>query len=189
MTSPTNNLCSASDCALIVIDIQPTLTAAMVENEAEQMINNSCALIQAAHTLNIPIFVTEQYPQGLGETDSSIIEALSDSVHRFSKTGFSCCAAEGFNSALSQSGKKQLVLVGQEAHVCVLQTALELQSENYSVYVAEDSTCSRKQEHRFFALERMRQAGITITNYESVIFEWIRDASHPDFKTLSKLIQ
>ena len=90
---------------------------------------------------------------------------------------------------LEETGKKQLVLVGQEAHVCVLQTAFELHDAGYSVFVAEDSVCSRKQEHRFFALERMRQAGITISNYESVLFEWIRDSTHPKFKELAKLIR
>ncbi len=188
MTKP-SSLCNATDSALIVIDIQPALTAAMPENDAEQMLANTIVLLQAAEALLIPVLLTEQYPKGLGETDAKLLEHLPASAEKFIKTGFSCCAAEGFRSAREKSGKKQLVLVGQETHVCVLQTAVELGDSGYCVFVAEDSVCSRKQEHRFFALERMRQAGICITNYESVLFEWMKDSAHPKFKELAKLIR
>lgn len=188
MTKP-NYLCNAADSALIVIDIQPTLTAAMPENDAEQMLLNTGVLLETADALQIPVLLTEQYPKGLGETEQTLLEKLPSSAEKFSKTGFSCCAANGFHSTLDKTEKKQLILVGQEAHVCVLQTAVELSSAGFSVFVAEDSICSRKQEHRFFALERMREAGITITNYESVIFEWLRDSSHPNFKEIAKLIR
>lgn len=184
-----NSLCNAADSALIVIDIQPTLTAAMPENDAEQMHVNTGVLLQAADALQIPVLVTEQYPKGLGETEQTLLDKLPSSAEKFSKTGFSCYAAKGFRPTLEKTGKNQLVLVGQEAHVCVLQTAMELSNFGFSVFVAEDSICSRKQEHRFFALERMREAGITITNYESVLFEWLRDSSHPKFKDLTKLIR
>lgn len=188
MTKP-NSLCNAADSVLIVIDIQPTLTAAMLENEAEQMLTNTIVLLRAAEALQVPVFLTEQYPKGLGETDPKLVEHLPAATEKFQKTGFSCCAAEGFRGMLEKSGRKQLVLVGQEAHVCVLQTALDLHDAGYCVFVAEDSVCSRKQEHRFFSLERMRQAGISITNYESVLFEWMRDSTHPKFKELVKLIR
>jgi nicotinamidase-related amidase len=188
MTKPIS-LCNAADSALVVIDIQPSLTAAMSENEAEQMRANTIVLLQSADALQIPVLLTEQYPKGLGETDRNLLEHLPVSSQKFQKTGFSCCAAEGFQSFIEKTGRKQLVLVGQEAHVCVLQTAIELNDSGYSVFVAEDTICSRKQEHRFFALERMRQAGITITNYESVLFEWMRDSKHPKFKELVKLIR
>lgn len=188
MTKPIS-LCNARDSALVVIDIQPTLTAAMPENDADQMLANTTLLLQAADALQIPVLLTEQYPKGLGETERNLLEHLPASAEKFQKTGFSCCAAEGFRSVLEKSGKTQLVLVGQEAHVCVLQTAFELNDLGYSVFVAEDTVCSRKQEHRFFALERMRQAGISISNYESVLFEWMRDAAHPKFKELAKLIR
>ncbi len=182
-------LCSATDSALVVIDIQPTLTAAMPESDAEQMLANTIVLLQAADALQLPVLLTEQYPKGLGETEQNLLTYLPASAEKFQKTGFSCCAAEGFRDALEKAARKQLVLVGQETHVCVLQTAFELDSLGYSVFVAEDSVCSRKQEHRYFALERMRQAGIHITNYESVLFEWMRDSTHPKFKELAKLIR
>jgi nicotinamidase-related amidase len=183
------SLCNAANSALVVIDIQPTLTAAMPENEAEQMIANTIVLLRAADALQIPVLLTEQYPKGLGETEPTLLEHLPESAVKFEKTGFSCCAAQGFRSVLEEMGRKQLVLVGQEAHVCVLQTAFDLNDSGFSVFVAEDSVCSRKQEHRYFALGRMRQAGMTITNYESVLFEWMRDSTHPKFKELAKLIR
>ena len=184
-----NILCNAANSALLVVDIQPTLTAAMSEEEGEQMLNNTGVLLDTSGILNVPVFLTEQYPNGLGSTDNILLEKLPVSAKIFQKTGFSCCAADGFNEALKNSGKSQIVIVGQEAHVCVLQTAMDLKNAGYSIFVAEDTICSRKQEHRFFALERMRQNGITITNYESVLFEWLRDATHPHFKEISKLIR
>ncbi len=183
------SLCNAADSALLVIDVQPTLTAAMAEEEGEQMLNNVRVLLNTADILNVPVLLTEQYPKGLGSTDENLLERLPANAKKFEKTGFSCCAADGFIDTLKQSGKSQVVMVGQEAHVCILQSAMDLKDAGFSVYVAEDSICSRKQEHRFFALERMRQNDITITNYESVLFEWLRDASHPKFREISKLIR
>lgn len=188
MTHPIS-LSNAADSVLIVVDIQPTLTAAMPENDAEQMLANTIVLLQAAAALEIPVLLTEQYPKGLGETEASIMESAPASTTKYQKTGFSCCAAEGFRGTLEKIGRKQLILVGQEAHVCILQTAFELKTQGYSVFVAEDSVCSRKQEHRYFALQRMAIAGITITNYESVLFEWMRASTHPKFKELAKLIR
>jgi nicotinamidase-related amidase len=76
-----------------------------------------------------------------------------------------------------------------ESHVCVLQTAIELQQAGYQVFVVEDAVCSRHKQHHQNALARLRRAEIIITNVESVIFEWLRDASHPDFKALSRLLR
>ncbi len=107
----------------------------------------------------------------------------------FSKNGFSCCAAEGFNGTLAALGRKQVVLAGQETHVCVLQTALELQHLGYQVHVLADAVCSRRAEHKAFALQRMQQQGVTLTCHESALFEWLRDARHERFKTISSLLR
>ena len=184
-----SDLCDPKASALLVVDIQPTLTAAMSEEEGEQMLHHTGALLQAASALEIPVFLTEQYPKGLGTTDQAIGDNLPANACKYEKTGFSCCAAEGFDAALRESGQSQVILVGQETHVCVLQTAFDLCRQGYRVFVVEDAVCSRKQTHKFFALERMHRSNVTITNYESVLFEWLRDASHPQFKTLSKLLQ
>ena len=184
-----SDLCNPETSALLVVDIQPTLTAAMSEEEGEQMLNHTGALLQAAGPLGIPVFLTEQYPKGLGATDQAVADHLPANAYTYEKTGFSCCAADGFDVALKESGRSQVIIVGQETHVCVLQTAFGLCHQGYQVFVVEDAVCSRKQTHKFFALERMHRANISITNYESVLFEWLRDASHPQFKNLSKLLQ
>ena len=106
----------------------------------------------------------------------------------FEKLGFSCCSSTAFNDALDTSEREQIILLGQETHVCVLQTALELQYQGKQVYVIEDAVCSRNIEHKHNALQRMQQQGITLINYESVLFEWLRSAEHADFKTLSALL-
>ncbi len=182
------NLCKADNSLLIVIDIQTKLTDAMAEKDAEEVIDNSRRLIETADILNIPVLLTEQYPKGLGPTDTSIAKNLPEQTQVFEKTSFSCCAADGFCEALAASKRQQVILVGQEAHVCVLQTALELLHRGYQVYVVEDAVCSRNAEHKFFTMNRMQQLGITITNHESVLFEWVQGAEHPDFKTIAALL-
>ncbi len=182
------NLVSIDNSLLLVIDIQSKLVAAMPENDAEQMLDNSSQLLDASKTLDIPVLLTEQYPKGLGPTEHKLIEKLTQNTAIFNKTGFSCLAADGFTGALEQSGRKQIIIIGQETHVCVLQTALELSNQGYQVHVVEDAVCSRKTEHKLFALQRMQQQGITISCHESVLFEWLENSNHPDFKSISGLI-
>ncbi|MDP2901770.1 MAG: isochorismatase family protein [Methylovulum sp.] len=183
------DLLCAENSLLVVIDIQAKLSAAMPEKAACVMMTNTGILVEAAGKLNIPVLLTEQYPKGLGPTDSVIVQKLPVGFQVFDKTGFSCCAADGFSEALEHSHRKQIILVGQEAHVCVLQTALELLDVGYQVHVVEDALCSRKSEHKFYALQRLQQQGATITNHESVLFEWLRNAAHLEFKGISGLLR
>lgn len=184
-----SNILSIANSLLIVVDLQTKLSAAMLETEAELMRSNACSLVEAAGLLSIPVLLTEQYPKGLGPTDATITDLLSEDTLIFDKTGFSCCAAEGFTDTVANTDRQQIILVGQETHVCVLQTALELIHLGYQVHVVEDAMCSRKAEHKFYALQRMQQQGATITNYESVLFEWVRDSTHPEFKKISGLLR
>lgn len=183
------NLLTEQNSLLVVIDLQTKLTAAMPEAEAGLMIANAASLIEAAGLLDVPVLLTEQYPTGLGFTEKAISSKLLDFTRIFEKTGFSCCEAIGFTNALVNTNRKQIILIGQEAHVCVLQTALELMHHDYQVYIVEDAICSRKAEHKFYALQRLQQQGATITNYESVLFEWLRDSTHPEFKSISGLLR
>ncbi len=183
------NLLTEQNSLLVIVDIQTKLTAAMPEPEAQLMLANASRLIEAAVQLDIPVLITEQYPTGLGFTEKAITSKLIDFTLFFEKTGFSCCDAVGFTDALISTNRKQVILIGQEAHVCILQTALELILHDYQVYIVQDAICSRKAEHKFYALQRMQQQGATITNYESVLFEWLRDANHPEFKKVSGLLR
>ncbi len=183
------NICTAEDSVLVIVDVQTRLTAAMPKIIADDMLACSIRLIKSADLLNIPILVTEQYPKGLGLTEPGLTEVLPETSQKFKKTGFSCCAAEGFTKTLENSQRKQIILAGMETHVCILQTALELLELGYQVYIVEDAVCSRKDRHKSWALQRMQQKGITISNHESVLFEWLKDASHPDFRTISNLLR
>lgn len=181
-------LCRAADSALIVIDMQTRLAEAMAPAELEATVRNIEILMRAADALSIATLATEQYPKGLGDTLDAIGDALPRGVSQFEKTCFSACGVSEFRDTLEHSGKNQAILVGMEAHVCVLQTAAEL-LKDYEVFVVEDAVCSRNRANRDNALRRLAQHGVGIANTESVLFEWLRDARHKQFKSLSALIK
>jgi nicotinamidase-related amidase len=178
-------LARSADSVLVIVDLQERLAAAMVPVARTGVIRNARILLQAATRLGIPVLVTEQYPKGLGPTAAQIIEMLPEGTPRLEKTGFSCAGTEPFSTALEASGRTQVILAGMEAHVCVLQSALELRSVRQAVFVVEDACCSRNQEHHANAMHRLRAAGVIVTNTESVVFEWLRDARHEHFKAIS----
>lgn len=180
--------CDADASVLLVIDIQTKLTGVMPVKVLARLQRYTGVLIKSANTLGIPVFVTEQYPKGLGPLEQDIAVLLREDARCYEKTSFSCTGAAGFTHDLSQSGCRQVILVGMEAHVCVLQTALDLQSLGYQVFVVADAVCSRHRESYETALTRMRQAGVIIVNAESVLFEWLRDAKHEQFKAVQALI-
>jgi nicotinamidase-related amidase len=183
------NLLSPDHSLLIVIDQQPKLCAVMPKAELRPVAAHIGSLVQAAGILKIPVFISELCPIILGSTDNALTNRLNGPSQLFSKTSFSCFAAEGFYMALRRSGRRQIVLVGQEAHLSVLQTALELSHISYDTYVVSDAVCARKNHLTSNALQRLQQGGIKITNYESVLFEWMRDATHPHFRQISTLIK
>jgi nicotinamidase-related amidase len=181
-------LCVAEQSQLVIIDLQIRLLSAMAESDRGTVVKTAETTLEAAKVLEIPVIYTEQYPKGLGPTVPAILEHMPAMAWSVAKTGFSCCAADGFLEALQMGKRRQVILIGQEAHVCVLQTAMELAEQGYRVFVVEDGVCSRAPANKFNALARLREAGIVVTNMESVLFEWLRDAAHPQFKVLSSLI-
>jgi len=182
-------LCHAQHSQLLIIDIQERLASAMPPKVLEQVIKNNNVLTSAAKELDIPVIHSEQYPRGLGHTVSDISDNLPEESISIEKTCFSCSETEGFHDLLAKHKRQQIIITGIESHICVLQSAIQLQRHGYAVYVVEDAVCSRKKLHHKNALERLRQNGIIVSNVESVLFEWLRDASHPQFKNLSKLIK
>lgn len=187
MTHP--NILAATESLLVIVDLQEKLSAAMPKADAALMREYAANLIAAANALDIPVLVTEQYPKGLGVTEQEVSNKLPLSTPVFEKTGFSCCTADGFQNALDTSEREQIILLGQETHVCILQTALDLQLQGKQVYVVEDAVCSRNSQHKTNALQRMQRQGVTITNYESVLFEWLRNSQHPEFKSITALLR
>lgn len=182
-----SRLTEASDSVLVVIDLQERLLGAMPRGVRDRVVGQTDILLTAATTLHVPVIATEQYPQGLGPTEDSIRSQLADEAI-LEKTCFSCTNSDSFNTLLAQHQRKQIILTGMETHICVLQTALDLARQGYEVYVVEDAVSSRAKGNQYNALQRLRQAGVVITNVESVLFEWLGDARHEDFKTLAKLI-
>lgn len=187
MTNPVYQaaLCRADAAQLVIVDIQTRLSAAMEEKVRAQVLRNAGILLEAAAALQVPVSYTEQYPKGLGATEAELAARL-DPDTRIEKTTFSSCGAAGFEQAVT---RRQVVLAGMESHVCVLQTALELHALGRQVFVVEDAVCSRRKASHKNALARLRQAGVIVTSTESVLFEWLRDARHEQFKAVSQLIK
>ncbi|MCF8004977.1 MAG: isochorismatase family protein [Chromatiaceae bacterium] len=183
-------LCQAAFAQLLIIDAQERLAAAMPEDLLERTVTNINRLISAAKILEIPIISTEQNPQGLGKTITAVREQMPETAMPTEKTCFSCCTAPGFERALTeQPQRKQVVLVGMEAHICILQTASGLQRWGYQVFIAADAICSRHPGKAENALARMRHSGIQVSNTESVAFEWLSDSQHQQFRAVSRLFK
>jgi nicotinamidase-related amidase len=175
---------------LLIIDAQERLAAAMPPDMLATALANIKRLVAAAKILGIPIIATEHNPSGLGHIIPAIREDLPDDVEATEKTCFSCCTAKGFERTLDrESGRKQVVMVGMEAHICIVQTASGLRRWGYQVFVAEDAICSRHPAHRANAVERMRSSSIQITNSESVAFEWLGDSTHERFREVWSLFR
>ena len=174
------------DALLAVIDVQEKLFAAM--DQQEKMVRNIGSLVRTAQRLHLPIVVTEQYPQGLGPTIPPLKELLGE-VAPLSKLTFSCCRTEHFQSRLKEVGKRQVILTGMEAHICVLQTALDLLQAGFSVHIPLDAVCSRRKENWKVAMVQLKMAGAVITCAETVAFELLREAGTEDFKVLSRLFR
>lgn len=183
-------LCQEKLAQLLVVDAQERLAAVMRKDDLAVTLANIDRLLEAARLLEIPISSTEQYPQGLGHTVEDIRQRLPQESVATEKTSFSCCTAAGFERSLNREpNRKQVVVVGMEAHICILQTASGLQRWGYQVFVPADAVCSRHPGNRDNALKRMRHAGIQVTNTESVAFEWVGDSTHPRFREVSRLFR
>lgn len=186
---PTHVSTAASDRSiLVIIDIQQKLAAAMPRADRERVIARNAVLLAASEALSVPVLVTEQYPKGLGPTEEAVRDRLPAATRFVEKTAFSAARVDAFSRTLEASGRKQVLLTGMETHICVLQTALDLCHQGYRVHVLEDAVCSRSLLNHDNALQRLRHAGVIISNVESALFEWLGDASHPEFKALAKLI-
>ncbi len=182
-------LCDRDDSVVVMIDIQPRLTVVMPSKVLARLQRNSGLLLRAAGQMDIPVIATEQYPQGLGKIEDEILKLMPDGGTCIEKTCFSCTGVENFMTTLKATGRKQVILLGMEAHVCVYQTAVELLQQGYATFVVIDGVCSRQRENYETGIARLRQAGVIVCDTESVLFEWLRDSKHPDFKLISSLLR
>src|SRR5262245_17716503 len=178
-------LLSRNECRLLIVDVQEKLVPKIFE--LDRLLANCRMLIQGAGILGVPVFATEQYPKGLGHTVPQLAELLGPPAQ---KLRFSCAEALDWGAAREDTCDRfQIVVAGMEAHVCVLQTVLDLLGSGFQVYVPADAVSSRGELDWKIALERMSNAGATIVTTESVLFEWCEVSGSPEFKQISQLIK
>ncbi len=180
-------LIEARRSLLLLVDLQTKLYAAMAPSSAH-FLARIALLARAAIQLDIPVVVTRQYPQGLGPLVPELAAVLPDSLRPLDKMTFSCCADPAIASALDTE-RDQVLVVGIETHVCVLQTALDLHARDRQVYVLADACASRSRADHDEALARMGREGVRQASVESTVFEWLRGATHPRFRDLVREIR
>jgi nicotinamidase-related amidase len=176
-------LIKADQSCLLVIDIQEKLMAALPDRE--RVIANSAWLIQIANELRLPVLASEQYPKGLGPAVPAVRRCLPEGAV-MEKTHFACTAEPVCWERMSAIARQQWILVGAEAHVCVLQTALGLLEAGRKVYVVADAVASRRLEDAELALARLRAEGAQVVTREMVAFEWLQQAGTDLFRDISR---
>lgn len=175
---------------MLVVDIQDKVLAPISNKQA--IVQNTQRLIRAAHILQVPITMSEQYSSGLGHTVEPLRSLVGPETPIFDKRSFSCMGDAALQPHLQDhrdTGRGQIIVAGIETHVCILQTVLDLISDGFEVYVIADATGSRAESSNTLALRRMDKAGAFIADSEMVIFEWLETADTPEFKPLQELIK
>lgn len=199
-------LLDAQDAQLVLVDYQARLLPALHEGEA--VLANGLRLAQLAQLMRVPAWGTEQNPERLGPNPEAMRALCRETLP---KMAFSACA-EGLVECLRPMAKapqgnarslpkhlqkavpqapsrNSVVIAGCEAHVCLLQTALELLEEEFDVWVVTDACASRTERNRDAAFDRLASAGAELLTTEMVAFEWLRSAEHPQFKAIQALIK
>jgi nicotinamidase-related amidase len=203
-------LLDASECQLVLIDYQIRLMPAI--KDAALLVANASALADMAGMLQVPVFVTEQSPSKLGETVPELRPVIQRAQAQFLKKMHFSAVEEGLHELLCPPSKPpagnarslpkhlqkntstapnrpHVVLAGCEAHICLLQTALDLLEEEMAVWVVTDACGSRTDRNRDAAFDRLASAGAELVTTEMVAFEWLRSAEHPAFKAFQALVK
>jgi nicotinamidase-related amidase len=201
-------LLDAQECQLVLMDYQARLMPVMLD--ATAVVANAARLAQVAALMQVPVVATEQNPSRLGPTVDGLHSALREARARtLSKMQFSAVeeglgewlrpdiqAPQGNARSLPKhlqkpaaAQRQSIVLAGCEAHICMLQTALDLLEDDFEVWVVTDACTSRTERNRDAAYDRLAGAGAELVTAEMVAFEWVRTAEHPDFKLLQSLFK
>lgn len=179
-------LARLEDSVVIVVDMQPTFLDGCWRSA--EVLDRVKFLVESANLLGVPVLATEQYRERMGGTESSLAELIGESA--LDKMSFSCCGIDSFNTALGNLGRKQVVLVGIETHICVNQTAHHLVSQvQNEVIVCVDAVTARSEDRHRIGMERIRALGVTPAHTESIAYEWMGSASHPQFKDVLRLVK
>lgn len=177
-------LMNSGDTLVLVVDVQEKLWPAV--DGSRRMLPRIRFLLESAAVLGVPVLATEQYPKGLGRTIGDLAELVGRPIE---KMAFSAGVEPGVLAALDRPDLRKIVVVGIEAHICVLQTAMDLLASGYHVYAAVDGVGSRRPMDKDVAVQRMAAAGITLTTVESAVFEWTAVAGTDVFRRISNLVK
>lgn len=177
------DLLTKENSLVVLVDVQEKITP-LVE-EAKLLVDNCQWVLELCQQLAVPVLVTEQYPQGLGPTVEPLNVHLQN-VSRYSKVAFSVMSDPECAKALLAFNKQQVVVIGIETSVCILQTVMHLLQANKDVFVVVDAVSARHVSDHHLALQRMQQAGAQLISKEMVLFEWLRQAGTAQFKTISQ---
>ncbi|BCK88523.1 putative hydrolase YcaC [Sideroxyarcus emersonii] len=188
MSTQNKFLLDPAKALLLVIDVQEKLCAAMDQQVLRQLTKNAGILLESANELAVPVLFTEQYVKGLGSTLPEL-KSRATAAPSFEKLTFSCCGNQTFVKQLKDSDRTQIIVVGMETHVCVLQTVIELLADGFHVHIVKDAVMSRSRDNWQTAIEAMVLAGAVPTSTESVVFQLLKIAGTDAFKKLSKLVK
>ena len=175
------------DSQFLLVDVQEKLLPAMAR--CEDMLACHVRLLTVMRLFEVPVLVSEQYPQGLGKTASVLRESLPQGTRFGEKRCFSVVDDKELLESLNNASRTTVVVAGIETHICVWQTARDLRRRDFRVLVVEDATTSRSLDDRRCALENMRAAGIEIVSSEMLLFDWQQTSQGGAFKEISKLVR
>lgn len=172
---------------LLLVDMQERLQPLIHGDKALRA--KAAALAEGCRLLGVPAMITEQYPKGLGHTIPELRAAVDHAGGVLEKTAFSCAGDPSIAARIQAAGRPNVLLAGIEAHICVLQTALDLLEAGYSVHLVEDAVGSRDPANREGGIARARRHGAEPSNVEMALFELMGGKEHPQLKAVQALIK
>ena len=184
---PHPRILESSKAALVVVDVQEAFRNVIADFES--LAARISIVVRGFQVLDRPIFVTEQYPKGLGRTAKEITSLLPPDFNYIEKTAFSSCGASAFADGLRAADVTQTVVCGLETHVCVNQTAHDLLESGFAVHLLKDSVASRSARDKKIGLAKMFGSGVVPSSVEMALFEMMRDSTHEKFKQIQALIR
>ncbi len=184
---PYENMLHQGRAALLIVDMQEAFRTSI--SDFAETSARIALVAHAATLLDLPVLVTEQYPKGLGHTAGEISAVLPANVEPIEKMSFSSVGAREFVTKLEQTAKRQILVCGIEAHICVNQTTHDLLAEGYQVHLLTDCITARHESNKAIAFAKMQASGALPSTTEMALFELMRDAGHKQFKAIQKLIK
>lgn len=176
-------LMHAEHATLLIIDLQERLVGAL--DQGAEVVAHATWLLGVAARLDVPVLATEQYPRGLGRTVAALATLIPPGA-TLEKLAFSAAAEPALPARLTAGGRRQCVIAGAEAHVCVLQTALGLRAQGFEVFLVAEAVGSRRTDDKALGLQRARDAGCSVVSREMVAFEWLERAGTDTFRAVSR---